>query len=118
MRMLNNEEGVSGSLNRISLSQMGWRRGPDVPAEEEESPTYLNTFPNCPFLVISTDKLSAQYTGEAQHGYDVGAIQGNCPAPVRKLLYYFEIYVKDKGHKGNVSIGFTDAHFKLTRQPG
>lgn len=118
MRMLNNEEGVSGSLNRISLSQLGWRRVLDVPAEEEEAPTYLNTFPNCPFLVISTDKLSAQYTGEAQHGYDVGAIQGNCPAPVRKLLYYFEIYVKDKGLKGNVSIGFTDAHFKLTRQTG
>jgi len=118
VRMLNNEEGVSGSLNRISLVQLGWRRGPDDPMEEEEAPSYLNTTTNCPFLVISTDKLSAQYIGDARHGNDVGAIQGNCPAPVRKPFYYFEIYVKDKGQEGRVTIGFTNEQFKMSRQPG
>jgi hypothetical protein len=69
-------------------------------------------------LVISTDKLSARYTGDGQHGNDVGAIQANYPAPVRRTLYYFEIVIKDKGVKGYISIGFTDEKFKTSRQPG
>eukprot|EP01018_Ginkgo_biloba_P024573 Gb_37593 [translate_table: standard] len=115
--MLNNGD---RGLNRPSLSQLGWKGGSveDLMEKEEEAPTYLNTTNGCPFLVISIDKLSARYIGEGHHDHNVGAIQGNCPAPVRRLLYYFEIYVKDKGQHGYVSIGFTDEHFKMSRQPG
>ncbi len=86
--------------------------------EEEEAPTHLNTSTCGHFLVISTDKLCAKYTGEGRHGHDVGAIQGNRPAPCRRLLYYFEMTVKDRGFKGYTTIGFTDEHFRNSRQPG
>jgi hypothetical protein len=38
--------------------------------------------------------------------------------PSRQLLYYFEVQVKDRGAKGFIGVGFTDRHFKLSRQPG
>lgn len=88
-------------------------------AEEEEAPTELNTINSSGgFLVVSTDKLSVKYTSVNLHGHDVGAVQANKPAPVKRLLYYFEMYVKDAGDRGHVSIGFTSESFKMRRQPG
>lgn len=87
--------------------------------EEEESPTELNTINSSGgFLVISQDKLSIKYTSVHLHGHDVGVVQANKPAPVKRLVYYFEIYVKDAGDKGQIAIGFTNESFKMRRQPG
>ena len=117
---------ISGNLgNAMNLSSLGlydtmWRKRieEEQVEEEEELPTHFNTTKSLQFLVISTDKLSARYTGDGQHGNDVGAIQGNHPAPVKRTLYYFEILIKDRGVKGFISIGFTDEKFKTSRQPG
>ncbi|KAL4183977.1 hypothetical protein AMTRI_Chr11g157700 [Amborella trichopoda] len=108
--------GVSG----FDLESLGWRRGSEGLSkdDEEEVPTHLNTMNSCSFLGVSTDKLSIQYTGEALHGHDVGAVQSNCPAPTKRLVYYFEIFVRDAGQKGSISIGFTNERFKMRRQPG
>ncbi|KAH6558371.1 hypothetical protein KP509_1Z067400 [Ceratopteris richardii] len=104
----------------LTLYDFGPKRAADDDEmeEEEEAPTHINTKRSLQFLVVSVDKLSAKYTGDGKHANDVGAIQGNRPAPVRRLLYYFEIYIKDRGNRGTISIGFTDEHFKTTRQPG
>ena len=114
---------VSG--NAINVSSLGlyetmWRkRIEDEQAEEEEEmPTHINTTKSLQSLLISTDKLLARYTGDGKHGNDVGVVQGNHPAPVRRTLYYFEILIKDRGVKGCISIGFTDENFKTSRQPG
>lgn len=90
----------------------------DEEEEVEEEPTHLNTNTCSLYLVVSTDKLTARYTGDGRHGHDVGAIQSNRPAPCRRLIYYFEMTVKDRGQKGYTTIGFTDEHFKNSRQPG
>lgn len=87
--------------------------------EDEESPTELNTINSSGgFLVVSTDKMSVKYTSVNLHGHDVGVVQANKPAPVKRLVYYFEIYVKDSGAKGQIAIGFTTDNFKMRRQPG
>ena len=49
---------------------------------------------------------------------NVGSIQGNRPVPKTQVVYYFEVLVKDKGEKGDISIGFTDKQFKMGRAPG
>ncbi|KAF6139388.1 hypothetical protein GIB67_026230 [Kingdonia uniflora] len=118
--MVNNQEnGVSYS---VELSTLGLdRRGSeDVDIDEqEEVPTHLNTInSSAGFLVVSMDKLSVQYTNVNLHGHDVGVVQANCAAPSRRLVYYFEIYVKNAGAKGQIAIGFTNEHFKMRRQPG
>ncbi|XP_021601534.1 ran-binding protein M homolog isoform X2 [Manihot esculenta] len=85
----------------------------------EDEPTELNTINSSGgFLVMSTDKLSVKYTNVNLHGHDVGAVQANKPAPVKRLVYYFEIYVKNAGAKGQIAIGFTKEGFKMRRQPG
>ncbi|XAR57461.1 hypothetical protein NMG60_11025614 [Bertholletia excelsa] len=87
--------------------------------EQEEFPTELNTINiSGGFLNVLPDKLSVQYTNVNLHGYDVGVVQSNRPAPVKRLVYYFEIYVKNAGAKGNIGIGFTTEGFKMRRQPG
>ncbi|XP_010478942.1 PREDICTED: ran-binding protein 10 [Camelina sativa] len=87
--------------------------------EGEDSPTELNTINSAGgFLVVSPDKLSVKYTNMNLHGHDVGVVQANRPAPVKCLTYYFEIFVKDSGVKGQVAIGFTKESFKMRRQPG
>ncbi|KAG0500926.1 hypothetical protein HPP92_000998 [Vanilla planifolia] len=64
----------------------------------EEEPSHLNTF-NSP--ACSTWR-----------------VQANCPAPTRRIAYYFEMTVKNAGQKGHVAIGFTTKDVNLRRQPG
>ncbi|PKI33913.1 hypothetical protein CRG98_045695 [Punica granatum] len=70
------------------------------------------------FLVISIDKFSIKYIGMNLHGHDVRVVAANRPGPVRRLLHYFEMYVKDSSVMGQFSTGFTSESFKMTRQPG
>lgn len=106
------------ALARASSSSMGVKREGEE-FEEEEMPTELNTINSSGgFLVVSPDKLSVKYTSVNLHGHDVGVVQANKPAPVKRLVYYFEIYVKDAGAKGQIAIGFTNESFKMRRQPG
>ncbi|CAA7057842.1 unnamed protein product [Microthlaspi erraticum] len=87
--------------------------------EDEESPTELNTINSSgAFVIVSPDKLSVKYTGAGQHSHDVGAVQANKPAPFKRYGYYFEIYVKNAGAKGQISIGFTTNSFRIGRHPG
>ncbi|CAL1363622.1 unnamed protein product [Linum trigynum] len=91
----------------------------DEEYEREDVPTELNTINSSGgFVVVSTDKLSVKYTNVNLHGHDVGAVQANKPAPVKRLVYYFEMYVKNAGARGQFAIGFTNETFKMRRQPG
>ncbi|KAH8490148.1 hypothetical protein H0E87_022607 [Populus deltoides] len=90
-----------------------------VGGETELEPTELNTVKGSGgFLVVSIDKLSVKYTSVNLHGHDVGVIQADRPAPEKRLVYYFEIYVKNAGDKGQIAIGFSNHTFKMRRQPG
>lgn len=93
----------------------------EVVEEEEAVPTELDTFHSSGgFSIVLPDKLSVQYPSAHQHGHDVGVVQANRPAPVKRLVYYFEIFVKNAGAKGQIAIGFTTEGFKnkMRRQPG
>ncbi|KAL3574211.1 hypothetical protein D5086_024824 [Populus alba] len=90
-----------------------------VDGETELEPTELNTVKGSGgFLVVSIDKLSVKYTSVNLHGHDVGVIQADRPAPEKRLVYYFEIHVKNAGARGQIAIGFTNHTFKMRRQPG
>ncbi|TYJ18471.1 hypothetical protein E1A91_A09G125400v1 [Gossypium mustelinum] len=104
----------------LELSRLRSSAAPtDMEEDEEEAPKELNTINSSGgFLVVAPDKLSVKYTTVNLHGHDVGVVQSNKPAPVKRLLYYFEIYVKDAGAKGQIAIGFTNEGFKMRRQPG
>jgi hypothetical protein len=103
----------------LELARLGAARGARGVEEEEEAPIDLNTINSSGgFLVVSPDKLSVKYTSVNLHGHDVGVVQASKPAPVKRLVYYFEIFVKDAGAKGQIAIGFTPDSFKMRRQPG
>ncbi|KAJ4702617.1 SPla/RYanodine receptor (SPRY) domain-containing protein [Melia azedarach] len=113
----NNIKNQDPGLYFLELARASSSTG--VEEEEEEAPTELNTINSSGgFLVVSPDKLSVKYTSVNLHGHDVGVVQANKPAPVKRLVYYFEIYVKDAGAKGQIGIGFTNETFKMRRQPG
>ncbi|KAL1202337.1 Ran-binding protein M [Cardamine amara subsp. amara] len=111
-----NQDLIFHFLDKICLSAS---RDTKEDEEGEELPTELNTINSAGgFLVVSPDKLSVKYTSIHLHGHDVGVVQANKPAPFKCLTYYFEIFVKDSGQKGQVAIGFTKESFKMRRQPG
>ncbi|CAI9114870.1 OLC1v1015684C3 [Oldenlandia corymbosa var. corymbosa] len=88
-------------------------------SEFEEEPTELDTVNSSGgFSLVGADKLSVQYPSVNLHGHDVGVVQANKPAPSKRLIYYFEIYVKNAGARGQIAIGFTSPGFKMRRQPG
>nr|XP_010911815.1 ran-binding protein M homolog isoform X1 [Elaeis guineensis]XP_010911816.1 ran-binding protein M homolog isoform X1 [Elaeis guineensis] len=113
---------AADAVNLFGFSPRWWS-GPEwkrtnEPAEEPE-PSHLNTFNSSGmFHNVSPDKLSVRYVGCGQHGYDVGAVQANCPAPTRRIVYYFEIKVKNAGQHGRIGIGFTPKEYDLRKQPG
>ncbi|XP_047307102.1 ran-binding protein M homolog isoform X2 [Impatiens glandulifera] len=86
---------------------------------EEENPTELNTLNiGGGFASVSHDKLTVKYNNVHCGGYDVGVVQANHPAPVKRFLYYFEMSVQNAGARGLVSIGFTTKDFTMCKQPG
>lgn len=106
-------------LNSRSSTTSAAAMEEDFDGDCEDSPTELNTLNTCGgFLNVFPDKLSVQYTNVNLHGHDVGVVQANKPAPAKRLIYYFEIYVKNAGAKGQIAIGFTAEGFKMRRQPG
>ncbi|CAI9755952.1 unnamed protein product [Fraxinus pennsylvanica] len=87
--------------------------------EKEECPTELDTVNSSGgFAVVCPDKLSVLYPNVNLHDHDVGVVHANCTAPSKRLLYYFEMYVKNAGAKGQNSIGFVTSDFKVRRHPG
>lgn len=87
--------------------------------DEECVPTELDTLNSSGgFSIVLPDKLSVKYGGVNLHGHDVGVVQANFPAPVKRLVYYFEIHINNAGAKGQIAIGFTPQGFNLRRQPG
>ncbi|GLT77566.1 hypothetical protein SLA2020_491360 [Shorea laevis] len=116
-----NSGGVKRDLDSYFLEMARLASSP-TPAdmdEDEEAPTELNTINSSGgFMVVAPDKLSMKYPSVNLHGHDVGVVQANKPAPMKRLVYYFEIFVKDAGVKGQMGIGFTRENFKMRRQPG
>lgn len=112
----NNQDLESHFLKLLRLASSPQHASDD---NNEESPTELNTFNSSGgFMIVSTRKLSVRYTSVGLHGHDVGVVQANVPAPVKRIVYYFEMTVENAGAKGQVAIGFTTHSFKKKRQPG
>ncbi|KAK2978549.1 hypothetical protein RJ640_009508 [Escallonia rubra] len=103
--------------SRASMTSDAQRKGENE--DMEDDPTELDTVNSSGgFSVVFPDKLTVQYPSVNLHGHDVGVVQANKPAPVRRLVYYFEVFVKNAGAKGQIGIGFTADGFKMRRQPG
>lgn len=124
-----NPQSPSQSSSSLSSSYFlnQWRLNatsspPDLTEEETEpAPTELDTFHSAGmFSIVLPDKLTVKYPSAQLHGHDVGVVQANKPAPVKRLVYYFEMFVKNAGVKGQVAIGFTTDMYKgkMRRQPG
>ncbi|XP_073146055.1 ran-binding protein M homolog [Henckelia pumila] len=74
----------------------------------ESSPKALDTQKGSRgFALIGPDRLSASYPHVSKHMHDVGIVQADRPAPRKRLVYYFEVFVKNSGSPARVSVGFT-----------
>ncbi|KAA8546298.1 hypothetical protein F0562_002963 [Nyssa sinensis] len=117
--MVNNHKDLIGSYF-LDAWRLSSKASADVEMEEEEeAPMELDTLNSSGgFSVVLSDKLTVQYPSVNLHGHDVGVVQANRPAPLKRLVYYFEIFVKNAGAKGQIAIGFTCEGFNKRRQPG
>ncbi|KAL6899771.1 hypothetical protein ACP4OV_006429 [Aristida adscensionis] len=124
--MVANQEAEAASAAALDPMRLAsrWRSPAEWEAaaaelEAEPVPSELNTTNSSGlFAVVSTDKLSVRYLGTSHHDHDVGVVQADRPAPTRRAVYYFEMCVRNAGHKGQTSIGFTNEGFNMRRRPG
>uniref|UniRef100_A0A0C9S914 TSA: Wollemia nobilis Ref_Wollemi_Transcript_2324_1228 transcribed RNA sequence n=1 Tax=Wollemia nobilis TaxID=56998 RepID=A0A0C9S914_9CONI len=87
--------------------------------EEEEIPRQLDTSEIGPYSSVEDDKLCVRNIAQRRSLSNVGAVQANCPAPVGRLLYYFEMTVHNGGERDSgASIGFTDEHSPKNKHVG
>ncbi|XP_075480299.1 ran-binding protein M homolog [Primulina tabacum] len=78
--------------------------------ERESSPQALDTENSSRgFALVGPDRLSASYPHVSKHMHDVGIVQADRAAPWKRLVYYFEISVKNAGAVARVSVGFTSS---------
>lgn len=87
------------------------------PAADPSLPNALNTSNHGHGLAFDS-ALSVRYTTDGRGTNDVGSVQANKPAPCNRLIYYYEVQVRDRGELGRIGIGFSDKSFRPTRQPG
>lgn len=100
------------------IADMGSLEDTSLDEVVEPMPSELNISSFNMFLEASKDKLTVRYTGQAQHENDVGSIQSNHPVPRKRLVYYYEVTVKEGSERGEVGLGFSDRSFKVGRHPG
>ncbi|KAL1533830.1 ran-binding protein M [Salvia divinorum] len=87
--------------------------------EEEELPTELDPDSIAGgFAVVGPDRLSVRYPNVSLHDHDAGVVKANHAAPMKRMIYYFEIFVQNEGAKGRITVGFTTSAFNAHRQPG
>ncbi|KAF5843911.1 SPRY-domain-containing protein [Dunaliella salina] len=92
--------------------------GADPGKSFEAEPSCLNTTATGHGVEIGRDKLSVRYLADGRHSNDVGSVMANRPVPRSRCIYYYEVQVVEQGDAGRIAVGFADARFKLTRQPG
>ncbi len=81
-------------------------------------PAALNTRTCGVFVAVGGDRRTASYTGAGLHANDCGAAHTDAPVPDDIPVAYFEVEVLSPGAKGCIGVGFSNAHFSMTRQPG
>ncbi|XP_073036563.1 ran-binding protein M homolog [Primulina eburnea] len=76
--------------------------------ERESSPKALDTEKSSRgFALVGPDRLSASYPHVSKNMHDVGIVQADRAVLWKRLVYYFEIFVKNAGAVARVSVGFT-----------
>ncbi|KZV57094.1 ran-binding protein 10 [Dorcoceras hygrometricum] len=99
--------------SKPNIDQTEWE------AAGQRSPTALDTEKSSNgFALVGPDKLSVSYPHVGIHEHDVGAVRANRAAPWKRLLYYFEVFVRRCFPRGRISVGFTASSFDLRHHPG
>ncbi|KAI5120556.1 hypothetical protein M0805_000284 [Coniferiporia weirii] len=71
------------------------------------------------YLQISEDGRNLQFHGPtSQDEKEAAAARANNPIPPACGIYYYEVTILDKGHKGHISVGFSHGSVRLSRLPG
>ncbi|KAG0254435.1 hypothetical protein DFQ27_006838 [Actinomortierella ambigua] len=69
-------------------------------------------------MELAEDDLQVKYVGEGEEDTDAAAIRANRPIPPQCGIYYFEVYIKNKGRHGYIGVGVCNSTVNLARLPG
>ncbi|CAM9862780.1 unnamed protein product, partial [Phaeothamnion confervicola] len=103
--------------------------------DTEALPREWDTTSHAHFVQVSIDKVTARYTGKANHAADFGTLGANRPLPSRQRYFYFEVAIVSGAATGGgsgtggggsagggagatVTIGLISDGFPMTLQPG
>jgi len=80
-------------------------------------PTHWNPKDKCALLELSKGNLRVSYNGTGKSD-DAASVRANYPMPYQCGLFYFEVTIINKGHKGYIGIGFCTGSVDLKKLPG
>lgn len=70
-------------------------------------------------LQATKDRLTVKYKNEyPAHDDNYGTIQADYEVPRNRSVYYYEITIKNVGHKATITVGYADRSCKPTKQLG
>ncbi|KAF9971414.1 hypothetical protein BGZ73_005647 [Actinomortierella ambigua] len=69
-------------------------------------------------MELAEDDLQVKYVGVGAEDSDAAAIRANRPIPPQCGIYYFEVYIKNKGRHGYIGVGVCNPTVNLARLPG
>ncbi|KAF8338141.1 uncharacterized protein EI90DRAFT_3151929 [Cantharellus anzutake] len=90
-----------------------------APEQVFQLPTRWNREDRSPSVNVSSDGREVHFNGvTATADKDAAAIRANHPMPRACGIYYYEVEIISKGHKGHIGIGFGTRRVSLSRLPG
>lgn len=90
---------------------------PFIDLQKESLPRYWNE--TAPSLSRTQDFLRVHYIDKGgRDPKQAAAARANRPVPNMTIVYYFEIYVANKGEKGFMGVGLTSKKVEINRLPG
>ena len=106
----------TSNVTSVPVGDVISRLYPNVNEQETPLPRKWGTVHS--WLALDNDNLRVTYKGKGKLQKDAASVRAAHSIPASCGIYYYEVKIVSKGHKGYIGIGLSRGHVKLNGLPG